>query len=93
MASFTIHVQAPSWVPDLDNLEVIVDGAVVQTIPMPDEASWIPPATRLMMTDIQVPVASGGSWVVFHVNSSGDLGPVHPRDQPFAVSNPIFLTP
>ncbi len=91
-ATFEITVQAASWIDGVDRLEVIVDGATVETIPITeDDRDPTNPVIRLHATDVSVPVAASGSWVVFHAAASGDLSPVHPGRSPFAVSNPIFL--
>lgn len=92
-ASFDVTVQAASWIMGTMQLEVIVDGVTVETIPIGDPPDVLNPVLRLDATGISVPVAAGGSWVVFHVSSDGTLAPVHPGRIPFAVSNPVFLTP
>lgn len=94
-ASFDVEVQAASFVGALTELEVIVDGLTVETIPIPvDPPDPLNATVRLAATGISVPVATTGSWVVFHARSGADatLEPLHPGRQPFAVSNPVFLT-
>jgi hypothetical protein len=92
-ASATVHVtaQAPTWVP-VSRLEVFVDGASVQTLPL--DASTRDPSNPVIRfdRDITVPIASGGSWVIFVVHSDGNLSPVHPGYHPFGVTNPIFFS-
>lgn len=92
IAAFDVVVQAASWIDGVDTLEVIVDGETTETIPI-READRDPtdPVVRLAAT-VEVPVAPGGSWVVFHASSSADLAPLHPGRAPFAVSNPVFLS-
>lgn len=94
-ASFEVTVQAPCWV-RATQLEVIVDGATVETIPIPEPPAGACDPVRLDATGamgISVPVAASGSWVVFHASGDMDLSPVHPGRMPFAVSNPVFLRP
>ncbi|MCC7535582.1 MAG: CehA/McbA family metallohydrolase, partial [Deltaproteobacteria bacterium] len=92
----TIHVvvQAPSWI-DVDELEVIADGATRERIPITDaDADPERPAVRFER-DVVVPVraAAPGSWVVFHARGDDALAPLYPGDgrRPFGLTNPIFL--
>ncbi|MGE0788077.1 MAG: CehA/McbA family metallohydrolase [Sandaracinaceae bacterium] len=91
---FDVDVYAPSWLMGTLELEVIVDGESSETIPI-TEADRDPsdPAHRLHATGVMASAASALSYVIFHVRSDGDLAPLQPGNQAFAVSNPIFLTP
>lgn len=88
-ANTTIHVrvQAADWI-TAQELEVIVDGETVVTIPLDDDSD---PIVRFD-DDITVPVAASGSWMIVHVSSDEDMELLHPGREPFAVSNPIFFT-
>ncbi len=83
-ATVTVAVRAAEWV-DVDRLEVFVDGASTETIPIAASA-----AALRAMVDVEVEVAAGGSYVIFH--ASGDDAVDANGNRPFAVSNPIFLT-
>lgn len=89
-ASFDVTLQAASWIQGAARLEVYVDGALHETIPI-TAADGGEGAIRLQASGVEVPVAASGSWVVFHAAIEGDLSPVHPGRRPFAVSNPVFL--
>ncbi|WP_197041071.1 CehA/McbA family metallohydrolase [Chondromyces apiculatus] len=88
-ATFTVTVQAPSWV-DARTLETIVNGVSVSVEDLMPIGPG--PGKRFM---VQVPVerdaARDVNWVVFHAKGEGDLAPMLPGKRPFAVSNPIFL--
>ncbi|MBT8491760.1 MAG: CehA/McbA family metallohydrolase, partial [Deltaproteobacteria bacterium] len=89
-----IKVQAPTWV-DVDTIEVLVDGQVVQTITiLPEDADPIDAANRWEDT-VTISPQAGGSHVIVaaYQSSGGNLSPVHPGRRPFGVSNPIFVTP
>jgi hypothetical protein len=90
-ATFTITVQAPSWV-DATTLETIVNGVTLETVPLAPLGSG---PGKMFVNTVNVPVDAGAArtWVVFHAKGDGDLAPVHPGRQPFAASNPVFLTP
>lgn len=93
-AMFDVTLQAPCWITSAMELEVIVDGATVETIPIAATTPESCDPLRLEATGdmgISVPVAAAGSWVVFHAKAEMDLSPVHPGRMPFAVSNPVFL--
>ncbi|MCA9534444.1 MAG: CehA/McbA family metallohydrolase [Myxococcales bacterium] len=93
-ADVDVRVQGASWIVGDFVMDVIVDGVVVETIDIDDLAPTDPgfSVTRYMDT-VSVTVAPGGSWVVFAVYSiaNGTLTPVHPGEQAFGVTNPIFL--
>jgi hypothetical protein len=88
-AALTMVVESPSWIVG-DSLETIVNGETVSVDPLVPVGSG--PSNRYEQT-IDVAPLSGASrtWVVFHATGSGDLSPVHPGREPFAVSNPIFV--
>lgn len=85
---FTIDalVRAPSWM-DVDELEVIVNGAVVRTVPIPETRE-----TERFAAPIEVTLPEGrDGWVI--LRARGDLNHgVWARHEPsFAFTNPIFL--
>lgn len=88
-ATFTITVEAPSWI-GADTLEVIVNGKTV------DEQALLPlgagPSKRYVnQVDVALDAKAPRNWVVFHAKGEGDLAPLHPGRKPFAASNPVFL--
>jgi len=87
-AQIHVSVTAASFL-DVDSLEVIVDGTTTETIPIPAQTD---PTMPVRFDDVvEVDVAAAGSWVVLH--ASGNTPPnIAYGQQPFAVSNPIFLT-
>jgi hypothetical protein len=89
MARVQVRVQAAPWV-TTDQLEVIVNGMVVQTIAL-DASRRDPmnPTVRLR-EDITVPVPAAGGWVIFAARGA-ELAPVHPGRNAFGVTNPIYL--
>ncbi|MCC6874683.1 MAG: CehA/McbA family metallohydrolase [Sandaracinaceae bacterium] len=90
-ASFNVTVQAASWI-EVDRLEVIADGESVETIPITEgDRDPLEPHVRIRAA-VSVPVATSGSYVIFHAAGPSDLAPVHPGRRPFAVSNPVFLS-
>ncbi len=89
----SVVVEAPSWVSPPDVLEVIVDGDTVETLPLVAEPG-AGTAQRFVANVTVTPTSSSAqSFVVLHVRGTGDLAPLHPGKKPFAVSNPILLTP
>jgi hypothetical protein len=87
-----VTIQAASWI-DVDYLDVVVDGAVVDTIDIaPGDADPGNPTVRYHAA-IPVTVAPGGSFVVFAAYGDAPLEPVHPGQLPFAATNPIYLQP
>jgi hypothetical protein len=87
--AFKVVVGAPSWL-SATELEVIVDGASVQTLPLAPAGAG--PGKRYEVTVDVAPLQSKPRhWVVFHARGPGDLSPLHPEMKPFAVSNPIFF--
>jgi len=91
-ATATVHVrvQAASWV-DVDSIDVVVDGATVDTIAItPEDADPANPAIRYE-ADLPVAVAAAGSYVIVAAYGNQNLDPVHPGRAAFGVTNPIFL--
>lgn len=87
-AQIHVTVSAAAFV-DVDSLEVIVDGTTTETIPI---AVPTDPTNPIRFDDVvEVDVAAAGSFVVLHA-SGGDTPDIAYGDQPFAVTNPIFLT-
>jgi hypothetical protein len=87
--TLTVGVQAPTWMP-VDRLRVIVGGKTVidQAI---DASTQDPknPALRFQK-DLTV-LVDQDSWLIVVATGAGSLAPVFPGDQPFAVTNPIYL--
>jgi hypothetical protein len=86
-----VRVQAASWV-DVDALDVVLDGEIVDTIAiLPADASAEDPTVRFDR-EIEVDVAGGeGSYVLVAAYGDAPLEPVHRDRVPFGVTNPIFL--
>jgi hypothetical protein len=86
--TFTVDVAAPTWV-DASELEVIVDGQTVSTVPLATKAT---PTGRAWENVVQVEKkGTGRGFVVFNARGKGDLAPLHPGKKPFAYSNPVFF--
>jgi hypothetical protein len=90
-ASVRIRVQAASWI-DVDRIDVVVDGAVVQQIDIVPERDADPmrPTTRFDR-EVEIDVSAAGSYVIVAAYGDAALEPVHPGRIPFGVANPIFL--
>ncbi|MBX3272294.1 MAG: CehA/McbA family metallohydrolase [Sandaracinaceae bacterium] len=89
-AGVRVRVQAASWV-DVDALDVVVDGVIVDTIAIrPEDADPLVPTVRFDRT-LDVDVAAAGGFVLFAAYGERPLVPVHPGRIPFGVTNPIFL--
>jgi len=85
-----VRVQAASWI-DVDAIDVVVDGVVVQTIEIrPEDADPLVPTVRFD-ADVRVDVAAVNGFVLFAAYGDATLEPVHPGRVPFGVTNPIFL--
>lgn len=84
--AITVRVAAPSWM-SVDQLEVVVNGAVVTTVPIPPS----PGAERFMGT-VTAPVAAGrDGWAIIRVRGREAHG-VWARNRPsYAFTNPFFL--
>lgn len=88
-ATFTVTVQAPSWV-DAQTLEVFVNGKSVSVEPLLPLGSG--PGKRFVnQVQVSLDPARDESWVVFHAKGEADLAPLHPGRRAFAASNPVFL--
>jgi len=87
-ADFTVSVSCPSWI-GADTLEVIVNGETVSTEPLAPVGAG---PGKTFVNQVSVTLPSGPrAWVLFHAKGPGDLTPLHPGKEPFAVSNPIFF--
>jgi hypothetical protein len=87
-----VTVQAASWV-GVDAIDVVVDGVIVDTIPvMPADADPQNPVIR-WRGQIPVQAQATGGFVVIAAYGNGDLAPVHPGYKPFGMTNPIFVAP
>lgn len=92
-ANVDVTVQAATWV-DVDAIDVVVDGAVVDTIPiLPEDADPANPVVRWRGTIPVTVSASGMGFVIIAAKGDAPLEPVHPGRMPFGVTNPIFLQP
>lgn len=86
-----VRVQAPSWV-DVDALDVVLDGVIVETIEIrPEDADPLTPTTRFDET-LTIDVGASQSFVLVAAYGDAPLEPVHPGRIPFGVTNPIFLS-
>ncbi len=88
--AFKVTVAAPSWL-SATSLEVIVDGATTQTIPLPAPTGAGPGKVWDQTVDVKPSSSKPRHWVVFHAKGPNDLAPLHPGRKPFAVSNPVFF--
>jgi hypothetical protein len=89
--SYTLSIASPSWI-QAATLEVIVDGQTSKTLPLTPTSTT--PGNRYDVTvDVQPSSSAARHWVVFHAKGAQgkDLSPLHPGNNPFAVSNPIFF--
>ncbi len=84
--SFDITVQSASWI-EASELEVVVRGETVDTIPLVDTGTA---SAHVYVATVPLSLTSG-DWVLFHARGVGDLSPLHPGREPFAVSNPMFV--
>jgi hypothetical protein len=91
VATFLVTVEAPTWIA-ADTLETIVNGETLKVEPLLPLGDG--PGKRFV-NQVEVPVdpKAKASWVVFHAKGETDLAPLHPGRRPFAVSNPVFLSP
>lgn len=89
-ATFTVTVQGVSFIKG-DTLETIVNGVTVATEPLLPLGAG--PVNRYVnQVTVTLDPAAPRNWVVFHAKGEGDLAPLHPGRQPFAVSNPVMLS-
>ncbi len=86
--SIDVEVRAAPWV-DVQRLELFVDGASVETVPITEADTDPLDATVRLRATLEVDVSPTRSWVVVHV--AGDERLEVSGHRPFAVSNPIFL--
>jgi hypothetical protein len=87
-----VVVRAATWI-DVDEIEVVVDGVTVDTIPiLPGDADPNDPTIRYAKPVSIQSVATGG-FVVIAAYGDANLEPVHPGRKPFGVTNPIFIAP
>jgi hypothetical protein len=88
-ARLQLRVQAAPWI-TTDRLEVIVNGAVAQTIAL--DASRRDPMnpTVRFRGEVMVDVPAAGAWVIVAARGA-ELAPVHPGRNAFGVTNPIYL--
>jgi len=86
----SIVVQAATWV-DVNHLEVLVDGETVHSIALTEE--HLDPENPVIRYsgELAISPATGGSHVIVVAEGDERLAPVHPGEEPFAVSNPIFV--
>ncbi len=90
-AEVRVRVQAASWV-DVDAFDVVVDGVIVETIPiLPEHADPLTPTIRFDDT-VTVDVGATNGFVLVAAYGDRSLEPVHPGRTPFGVTNPIFLS-
>lgn len=96
-----VRVLAAPWIP-VPQLRVVLDGNVIQTIPLSGEAQ-----SETIRFDRQIPIevaAPGDHWILVetgaslenladptHASSIGTFGIVNPGHLPLAFTNPIFL--
>jgi hypothetical protein len=87
-----VIVQAATWV-DVTSVDVVVDGEIVDTIPvLPADADPRNPVVRFHKT-ISVQTRATGGFVVVAAYGTKPLEPVHPGKIPFGVIEPIFVVP
>jgi hypothetical protein len=87
-----VMIQAATWV-DVDAIDVVVDGNVVDTIPiMPGDADALKPSIRFHKL-VPIQVQATGGFVVIAAYGDKALDPIHPGRIPFGVTNPIFVAP
>ena len=84
----TTTIQAADWI-DVDRVLVIVDGDVVETIPVPDSREIV----RLVDTR-KIPVRTDG-WISLRVEGDESLAPIVPDKVrpvlPIAITNPVYI--
>ena len=88
--SVDVVVRAPSWV-NVERLRVFVDGELRDTIRV--DATTVDPLepTVRYAGAIEVEVGAAESFVVFVADAEGTMAPMFSRQEPFGVSNPIFM--
>jgi hypothetical protein len=89
--TLSVDIRSPSWI-QAKELEVIVNGKVLQTEPLQAVDGFPGPGFRYTsQVKVKRDPQQKVNWVVFHARGAGDLAPLHPGRRPFAVSNPFFL--
>lgn len=94
--SLNVTVQAPDWIP-VNEIRVLVDGALVQTIDVSAQAD-----TLRYSGAVEVQVPSTDSFIVVECGASladiaagilpdGNFSQVYPNTQPIAFTNPFFV--
>ncbi len=82
------HVQAADWI-DVDRVLVIVDGDIVETIPVADTREIV-----RLVDERKIPVRTDG-WISLRVEGDDSLDPIVPGPKrpilPIAVTNPVFI--
>jgi hypothetical protein len=92
-AEVDVEIQAATWI-DVDAIDVVVDGTVVDTIPiMPGDADPDNPVVRWRGAIPVTVSAAGNGFVVIAAYGDAAMQPVHAGKRPFGVTNPIFLAP
>ncbi len=81
-----VRVQAPDWVA-AESLEVFLNGVMVGDLPLTNDGGVV-----RFEDEVALEIPDTGAWVVFHARGRGDLTPVSPGRDPFAVSMPIFFS-
>ena len=81
-------VQAADWI-DVDRVLVIVDGDIVETIPVPDTREVV-----RLIDSRKIPVRTDG-WISLRVEGDDDLDPIVPGRKrpilPIAITNPVYV--
>lgn len=88
--AYKVTVRSASWV-DANDLEVLVDGETVKTLPLSPVTTTGPGRVYENTIDVAPTSSRARHYVVFVAKGKKDLAPVHPGRTPFAVSNPIFF--
>ena len=83
-----VEVHAADWI-DVDRVLVIVDGDVVETIPVPDSREIV-----RLIDERKIPVRTDG-WIAVRVEGDDSLAPIVPdKDRPIlpiAMTNPVYV--
>ena len=88
----SVEIQAASWIA-VDWIDLIVDGVTIDTIAvLPEDADAVNPTIRYS-GEFTIDVGASNGFVIVAAWGNSSLEPVHPGRMPFAVTNPIFLTP
>ncbi|MEC9475723.1 MAG: CehA/McbA family metallohydrolase [Planctomycetota bacterium] len=86
--SLKTTVQAADWI-DVDRVLVIVDGDIVETIPVPDTREVV-----RLIDSRKIPVRTDG-WIALRVEGDDDLDPIVPGKKrpilPIAITNPVYV--